>query len=75
MMAPSEARMVPRLPPELTAAQSKLVYLQLQAHPGARARELRDQLGLPSLALFPTLRSLEDRGLVERHGDGYRCRE
>ena len=68
MMTASEVQMVPRLPPELTAGQSKLVYDQRVTHPRAHAQALRDELGLPSLALFPTLHSPGDDTRVSDAG-------
>lgn len=55
----------------LRSPRAKLVYLGLEVTSGSTVGELRTSLGIPALALYPTLELLIDRGLVERHGRTY----
>lgn len=58
----------PEMPNDL-APQTKLVYLYLQAVPEVTVAELQETLGLDLLSLYPVVRTLERRNLVERRGD------
>lgn len=60
-----------QVPTELDTPRSKLVYLALSIDGGSTVDDLRRQLDMGKLTLFPILGGLEDRGLVERDGDRY----
>lgn len=62
---------VESLPKRLQSSRTKLVYLYLHATTGARLDDIEDSLGMGPLTLFPILRVLIDRGLVERIDDQY----
>lgn len=57
------------LPEGLSAPLEKLVYLYVRESGGVSVYDLRDGLGVPQLRLYPTIRSLAKRELVERDGD------
>lgn len=59
------------MPDELSSPRAKLVYLALRTAPGLTVGELRASLEMPTLALYPTLELLIDRGLAERDGETY----
>ena len=59
-----------RLPTELSPT-GKLVYLYLTECGSAGVEDLRDALGVPQIRLYPTIESLERRGLVARAGDEF----
>lgn len=60
------------LPEGLSAPLEKLVYLYVRESGGASIYDLRDALGVPQLRLYPTIRSLASRQLVEHDGDHVR---
>ena len=59
-----------RLPPELSLT-GKLVYLYLTERGSASIEDLKEALSVPQIRLYPTLKSLERRGLVEQTGDQF----
>ena len=59
-----------RLPTDLSPT-GKLVYLYLSECGDASVERLKQSLGVPQLRLYPTLRSLERRGLIDRAGDQF----
>jgi predicted transcriptional regulator len=59
------------VPKDLTAAESKLVYVFLAASNGATVEELNDALGIRKISLFPVLRTLTERDVVTREGEAY----
>jgi len=59
------------LPEELTAADSKLVYLFVSVSDGATVDDLQSSLDIKKISLFPVLDTLSDRGLIERVDDEY----
>lgn len=63
-----------RLPRELSPT-AKLVYLYLVERGAASVGDMNDALGVPQLRLYPTLRSLERRGLVSLSGDEVAVRD
>ena len=68
-------RMRPRveaLPAELDSAQSKLVFLYLETAGGGTVSDLCDALDIPQVSLYPTLRTLCERDLVEVRDGEYR---
>ncbi|XVH30998.1 TrmB family transcriptional regulator [Haloferacaceae archaeon DSL9] len=71
MAAATHQQPLDSLPGELDSAQSKLVYLYLQSSESATVDELRAALGMKCIALFPTLETLTEHGLVEQHGERY----
>ncbi|WP_327052562.1 TrmB family transcriptional regulator [Halomicrococcus gelatinilyticus] len=56
------------LPEELGSPRAKLVYLYLTTTSGATVDELQAGLDLPKMALFTIVRTLRERGLVEKRG-------
>ncbi|MFB6077937.1 MAG: TrmB family transcriptional regulator [Halarchaeum sp.] len=67
-----QARQLPKgLPETVESPRGKLVYLFLQFHEGATLDELRDGLDLQRITLFGVLKTLEERGVVERRNDRY----
>ncbi|GGM63844.1 TrmB family transcriptional regulator [Halarchaeum rubridurum] len=67
-----QARQMPKGVPEtVESARGKLVYLFLQFHEGATLDELRDGLDLQRITLFSVLKTLEERGVVDRDGETY----
>ena len=69
MMAPAADRF--DVPDDLTAADSKLVYLFVAVSDGATVDELQSSLGLKKISLFPVLDTLSERGLIARDDDEY----
>ncbi len=57
---------IDQLPVELGSAQSKLVYLTLEATGGATVADLSDLLHMRKLSILSVLSSLEDEALIER---------
>ncbi|ELY82488.1 hypothetical protein [Natrinema pallidum] len=62
---------IDHLPTELDSAQSKLVYLTLEATGGATVTDLSDGLNMRKLAILSILSSLSSAGLIERTGSAY----
>jgi DNA-binding MarR family transcriptional regulator len=61
----------PDLPDELTAADSKLVYLFVAVSDGATVDDLQTALDIKKISLFPVLDTLSERGLIECVEDEY----
>ena len=59
------------LPDDLTAADSKLVYLFVAVSDGATVNDLQTALDIKKISLFPVLDTLSERGLIERVEDEY----
>ncbi|RMB24946.1 helix-turn-helix domain-containing protein [Haloplanus aerogenes] len=59
------------LPDDLTAADSKLVYLFVAVSDGATVDDLQASLDIKKISLFPVLDTLSKRGLIERVDDEY----
>jgi DNA-binding MarR family transcriptional regulator len=59
------------LPDDLTAADSKLVYLFVSVSDGATVEDLQSSLDIKKISLFPVLDTLSERGLIERVDDEY----
>jgi len=59
------------LPDDLTAADSKLVYLFVAVSDGATVDDLQTALDIKKISLFPVLDTLSERGLIERIEDEY----
>lgn len=59
------------LPDDLTAADSKLVYLFVSVSDGATVDDLQSGLDIKKISLFPVLDTLSERGLIERVDDEY----
>lgn len=59
------------VPDDLASAESKLVYLFLTASDGATIEELHDSLDIRKISLFPVLRTLTERDVVDREGATY----
>lgn len=61
----------PSMPDNLTAAETKLVFLYLSTTGGATVKELNADLDIQKLSLFPVLNHLDSQGLISRDGDYY----
>ncbi|WP_338742101.1 TrmB family transcriptional regulator [Haloplanus salilacus] len=59
------------VPDDLSAAESKLVYLFVATSGGATVDDLQSSLDIKRMCLFPVLETLSERGLIERTGDAY----
>lgn len=62
------------LPPELESPRAKLVYLYLLEGP-ASVDDLKTDLGLAKITLYGVLRTLRERGVVERCDGRYAAAE
>ncbi|OLZ42206.1 hypothetical protein A6E15_15065 [Natrinema saccharevitans] len=71
MQTTTHSPRVDELPAELESAQSKLVYLSLEATGEATATDLQEALGLRKLAILSVVGSLSSRGLLEETEAGY----
>ncbi|MGQ3412585.1 MarR family transcriptional regulator [Natrinema sp. LN54] len=60
-----------QLPTELDSAQSKLVYLSLEATGGATTADLSRLLNMQKLTILSVLSSLESEGLIEQSDAEY----
>ncbi|PCR92794.1 MarR family transcriptional regulator [Natrinema ejinorense] len=73
-MMKQDARTTDRLshvPAELGSAQSKLVYLTLEATGGATATDLTELLNMQKLSVLSVLSSLEGEDLIEQSESEY----
>jgi predicted transcriptional regulator len=61
----------PDMPDDLTAADSKLVYLFVAISDGATVDDLQTALNIKKISLFPVLDTLSERGLIEHTEDQY----
>lgn len=61
------------IPEELESASAKLVYLYLDVKGEASIHEIGADLDIRMITLCDLLATLENRGLVTRDGDSYRC--
>ncbi|WP_226040083.1 MarR family transcriptional regulator [Natrinema sp. DC36] len=68
--AKSTDRLSP-LPTELDSAQSKLVYVTLEATDGATTEDLSRLLNMQKLTILSVLSSLSSQGLIEETGSAY----
>lgn len=59
------------VPPAVESAQAKLVYLYLDRAGGAAPADVAAALSLPKLSVLSVLRTLRDRGVVERAAGVY----
>jgi len=59
------------LPTELDSAQSKLVYVTLEATGGATTGDLSQLLNMQKLTILSVLSSLSSQGLIEETGSAY----
>ncbi|MFC6769032.1 MarR family transcriptional regulator [Natrinema soli] len=59
------------LPTELDSAQSKLVYVTLEATGGATTGDLSRLLNMQKLTILSVLSSLSSQGLIEETGSAY----
>jgi predicted transcriptional regulator len=66
-------RQVGPLPDEIESSDAKLVYLALQMGDGHTVSDLARLLQMKSIALYPIVRSLSEKGLVDRDGETVRC--
>ncbi|WP_226005051.1 MarR family transcriptional regulator [Natrinema salinisoli] len=62
---------ITQLPSELDSAQSKLVYLTLEATGGATTDDLSQLLNMQKLSILSVCSSLSSEGLIERPGAEY----
>ncbi|AUV81341.1 TrmB family transcriptional regulator [Salinigranum rubrum] len=61
----------PEIPTELDSTSSKLVYLYLRASGSCTIDELQASLDMQKISLYPLLKSLSKKGLVEGEGETY----
>jgi hypothetical protein len=66
-------RSVGPLPDEIESADAKLVYLALRVGDEHTVSDLSQMLQMKSIALYPIVRSLSEKGLVDRDGETLRC--
>jgi predicted transcriptional regulator len=59
------------VPDELTAADSKLVYLFVAASDGVTIDDIHSGLDIKKISLFPVLDTLSERDLVDRVDGAY----
>lgn len=59
------------LPTELDSTPSKLVFLYLRTAGECTVDELQSALDMKKISLFPLLKNLSKKGLVERDGESY----
>lgn len=59
------------IPDDLSAAESKLVYLAVAVSGGATVDDLQSSLNFKKITLFPVLDTLAERNLIDRVGDEY----
>jgi predicted transcriptional regulator len=59
------------LPEDLSATESKLVYLFVATSGRATVDDLHSSLDMKRITLFPVLDTLSDRGLIERADGAY----
>ncbi|MFD1634521.1 TrmB family transcriptional regulator [Haloplanus ruber] len=59
------------VPDDLTATDSKLVYLFVTVSDGVTVDDLQSTLDMRKISLFPVLDTLTDRGLIDRVDDEY----
>lgn len=71
-MSMQEGEPAPVVPSSVTSPRAKLVYLYLDGAGAATAAEVADELGLGKLAVYGVLRTLRERGVVERLDDQFR---
>lgn len=61
------------LPDDLSSSQTKLVYLYLRLAEGGTVEDLRENLRMKTITLYPVLERLVERNLVTRQGEHYVC--
>jgi len=61
------------MPDQLTSPRAKLVYFYLVTHGETTIETLRDELNVSLMALYATLGTLREHGLVENDGERYWC--
>lgn len=67
-----QARQMPNgMPTDVESPRGKLVYLYLDTVEGANLDELVDGLDVQRITLYSVLKTLRERGLVDRDGDRY----
>jgi len=59
------------VPDDITATDSKLVYLFVTVSDGVTVDDLQSTLDMRKISLFPVLDTLTDRGLIDRVDDEY----
>lgn len=62
-----------RIPDALDSPRTKLVYLYLATGGGGTVEEVRDDLGIELISLYPVLNTLTSAGLVRKDGRRYAC--
>jgi predicted transcriptional regulator len=61
----------PDLPTELESTSSKLVYLYLRSAGTCTVDDLQASLDMKKISLYPLLKSLSKKGLVDSDGETY----
>ena len=68
---PDDGQPAPAVHDDIESPSGKLVYLYLVASGGATVAEMKRALDLPTLTIYPVLRTLRERDLIERSGDQF----
>jgi sugar-specific transcriptional regulator TrmB len=71
-MSTTQSPIETAVPPTVESDQAKLVYLYLDRAGGATPATVSEALSLPKLAVFGVLRTLRERGVVEKRDGRYR---
>ena len=72
LLAPeTDAETTIDIPTELDSPASKLVYLYLETAGASTVNDLQASLDMGKISLYPLLKSLSKRGLVDRDGERY----
>lgn len=67
-----QARQMPNaMPTDVESPRGKLVYLYIDTVGEASLDDLVDGLDVQRITLYSVLKTLQERGLVERDGDRY----
>jgi predicted transcriptional regulator len=71
LLSRASAEQTKPLPTELDSAASKLVYLYLRSAGESTVDELQADLDMRKISLYPLLKTLSKKGLVDREGEAY----
>lgn len=67
-----QARQMPiGMPTDVESPRGKLVYLYLETVGGASLEELAEGLDVTRITLYSVLKTLQERGLVDKDNDRY----
>ncbi len=69
MESKSRHRTAVPIPDEIESPRAKLVYLYVTTRDGSTVERLREDLGMRTGTALSMLRTLQERGYLERRGD------